>query len=83
VRVTLLSTGWIVAEGAGSGPKSTTTAAFTRMDGASAHPSALPLLGTEWLARWHRSSSKFPAGLPDAERADFEKRIESLPQFAR
>ena len=82
VRVTLLSTGWIVAEGAGSGPKSTTTAAFNRAESASAHPSALPLLGAEWLARWHRSSSKFPAGLPESERAAFEHRIAALPQFS-
>ena len=82
VRVTLLSTDWIVAEGAGSGPKSTTTAAFTRMEGAKTHPSSLPLLSAEWLARWPRSSAKYPTGLPDAEKAAFEKRIESLPQFA-
>ena len=43
---------------------------------------ALPLLGAEWLARWHRSSSKFPAGLPESERAAFEHRIAALPQFS-
>jgi len=82
VRVALLTAGFTVAAGAGTGPKADTTLAFTREDGAVHHPSAPRLLGAEWLARWRRSGSKFPAGLPESERAEFERRIEGLRQFA-
>ncbi len=84
VRAALLAAGFFVGEGVGTGPKATTTIAF------SAEPRAvdsadLPdsrLLGAEWLARWRRSTSKSPATLTETERAAFEKRIESHPQFA-
>jgi len=82
VRVALLSAGFFVAEGAGTGPKATTTIAFTRADGAAAHPLTPRLLGADWLARWRRSSSKFPTALPAEARTGFEARIEGHPQFA-
>ncbi|MEI6107230.1 MAG: tRNA guanosine(34) transglycosylase Tgt, partial [Opitutae bacterium] len=82
VRVSLLTAGFFVAEGFGTGPKADTTLAFTRADGASLHPAAPKLLGAEWLGRWGRSISKFPAGLADNEKTAFERRIESHPQFA-
>jgi queuine tRNA-ribosyltransferase len=82
-RVALLSAGFFVGEGVGTGPKADTTIAFTRAGGAQAHPHAPRLLGEEWLARWRRSSSKAPASLSPEARADFERRIESHPQFAR
>jgi queuine tRNA-ribosyltransferase len=82
-RVALLSAGFFVSEGVGTGPKSATTIAFTRPEGALAHPSAPQLLDADWLARWHRSSSKFPTSLSPEARAQFEKQIESHPQFAR
>ena len=82
VRVALLTAGLFVAEGVGTGPKSDTTLAFTRADGAAQHPATPKLLGAEWLGRWRRSGSKFPAGLAEGERPAFEKRIESHPQFA-
>jgi queuine tRNA-ribosyltransferase len=59
------------------------TAAFTRPQGAKEHPSALTLLGPDWLARWRRSSSQFPPGLPEADRAAFIARFEAHAQFAR
>lgn len=76
VRVALLRAGWFVAEGVGTGPKATTTSAFTEPPSNDAR-----LLGAEWLARWRRSGSKFPADLPEAERAAFERSIEGHPQF--
>lgn len=82
VRVALLSAGFFVGEGVGTGPKTDTTIAFTRADGAREHALSPPLLGAEWLARWRRSSSKTPATLASEARADFERRIESHPQFA-
>ena len=81
-RVALLSAGFYVGEGAGTGPKATTTIAFTRAEGARAHPGAPRLLGHDWLARWRRSSSKLPVSLPQEARAEFEHRIERHSQFA-
>ncbi len=83
VRVALLSAGFHVAEGVGTGPKSTTTVAFSQARGASEHPAAPRLLGEEWLARWRRSDSRYPASLPEAERAAFDERFLAHPQFAR
>ena len=82
VRVALLSAGFYVAPGAASGPKESTTVAFTQLHGASRHPAAFSLLGSEWLARWHRSGSKFPDGLNDAEKQNFAALIENHPQFS-
>ena len=82
VRVALLTAGLFVAEGVGTGPKSDTTLAFTRADGAAQHPATPKLLGAEWLGRWRRSVSKFPPGLAEADRPALERRIESHPQFA-
>ncbi|MBP6508069.1 MAG: tRNA guanosine(34) transglycosylase Tgt [Opitutaceae bacterium] len=83
VRVALLTAGFYVAAGVGTGPKSDTTLAFTRADGASSHPGKPALLGRDWLARWRRSQSKFPAGLPEAEKPAFEERIEAHAQFTQ
>jgi queuine tRNA-ribosyltransferase len=82
VRVALLTAEFFVGEGVGTGPKATTTLAFTSEAAWQKHPARPVLLGAEWLARWRRSTSKFPATLPGAERAAFEKRIEAHPQFA-
>ncbi len=82
-RVALLSAGFFVGEGVGTGPKADTTIAFSRADGARLHPRPPRLLGDEWLARWRRSSSKIPASLPPEARAELEQRIERHPQFAQ
>ncbi len=79
VRVALLSAGFYVAEGVGTGPKATTTVAYTQPVTRAEVPA---LLGPDWLARWRRSGSKFPAGLPEAQRDAFTKSIESHSQFA-
>ena len=81
VRVSLLTAGFFVAEGVGTGPKSDTTIAFTRATGAQKHPLSPQLLGQEWLARWRRSGSKFPTTLSTEERPHFEKLIETHRQF--
>jgi queuine tRNA-ribosyltransferase len=78
VRVALLHAGWWVAEGVGTGPKATTTIAFAGPPSAGREAR---LLGAEWLARWRRSGAKFPADLPEPERAAFEQSIEAHPQF--
>jgi queuine tRNA-ribosyltransferase len=81
-RVALLTAGFYVGEGVGTGPKADTTIAFTRAEGARAHPNAPRLLGADWLARWRRSSSKTPVTLSPEARAAVEAQIESHPQFA-
>jgi len=81
VRVSLLTAGFFVAEGVGTGPKSDTTIAFTRATGARTHPLSPRLLGQEWLARWRRSGSKFPTTLSTEDRPHFEKVIETHRQF--
>ena len=79
VRVALLASGFFVAEGVGTGPKLSTTVAFT--DGAAARAHGARLLGEAWLTRWRRSDTKFPAGLAAPEHAEFERRFLAHPQF--
>ena len=81
VRVALLASGFFVAEGIGSGPKSTTTIAFHSAAAAAVHPLAPRLLGPEWLIRWNRSYSRIPDGLPAEQIPAFARRIEGHPQF--
>jgi queuine tRNA-ribosyltransferase len=81
VRASLLTAGFFVAEGIGTGPKSNTTIAFTRAAGAQTHPLSPNLLGQEWLARWRRSDSKFPTTLSTEDRSHFETLIETHRQF--
>jgi len=81
VRVAFLSAGFFVAQGAGTGPKSDTTIAFTRANGNADHPLTPPLLGREWLARWRRSGAKLPVMLSNEDKLKLEKLIESHPQF--
>jgi queuine tRNA-ribosyltransferase len=82
VRAALLFAGFFVAEGVGTGPKATTTIAFTPRPDRAHPPLAAQMLGAPWLARWRRSHSKFPAALPAEEQPAFAQRIESHPQFA-
>lgn len=82
VRVALLRAGWFVAEGVGTGPKVSTTVAFTRIDETTTpHPARL--LGPDFLVRWRRSHSQFPATLPEPDRPAFARAIETHPQFAK
>lgn len=81
VRVALLTAGFFVAQGAGTGPKSDTTIAFTTAKGAGEHPLSPRLLGADWLTRWRRSEAKFPTALSNQERPRFEKLIETHRQF--
>jgi queuine tRNA-ribosyltransferase len=82
-RVALLSAGFHVAEGVGTGPKSDTTIAFNRAEGVAAHPRPPRLLGQEWLARWSRSSSRVPETVRPEDRPQFEQQIRAHPQFRR
>jgi queuine tRNA-ribosyltransferase len=81
VRVALLSAGFFVAQGVGSGPKAETTIAFNRAESAAQHPLAPKLLDQKWLARWRRSEAKFPATIASDEQGRFAALIESHRQF--
>ena len=83
VRAALLSAGFFVAQGIGTGPKSETTIAFNRGESAAQHPLRPPLLDETWLARWRRSAVKHPAGLTTQEQSEFCRLIEGQPQFSR
>ncbi len=83
VRAALLSAGFFVAEGVATGPKATTTIAFSEGAAAQRHPAEKTLLGEAWLERWRRSSSRFPASLPESEREEFARKILGHPQFVR
>jgi len=82
VRVALLLAGFFVAEGIGTGPKATTTVAYSRLNGRRDAPDTPRLLGATWLARWRNSGSKYPAGLDEMQKAAVAQRIEGHPQFA-
>ncbi len=81
VRAALLSAGFFVANGVGTGPKESTTVAYNSATAHAAQSSAPPLLGPEWLERWHRSGAKYPRGLADEAQAEFGARIENHGQF--
>jgi queuine tRNA-ribosyltransferase len=81
VRVALLSAGFFVAQGVGTGPKIETTIAFTRAESVAQHPLKPKLLEQRWLARWRRSDAKFPIALPLDERDHWVILIENHPQF--
>jgi queuine tRNA-ribosyltransferase len=82
VRAALLLAGFHVAEGIGTGPKASTTIAYTGLNGRNGDHPAPRLLGADWLARWRRSDAKYPAGLDLAQQTAFAERIEKHPQFA-
>ncbi len=86
VRAALLWAGFWVAEGVGTGPKATTTLAFTTEHGEpipfGRAPDTIPWLSDVWLQRWRRSDAKYPPTLSEAQKIEFARRIESHRQFA-
>ena len=81
IRATMLVSGMWVAKGAATGPKESTTIAFSDKETALNHKSAANLLDKEWLERWHRSQAQFPKNLTDNEKVDFTERIENHIEF--
>ena len=77
VRGALLCAGFYVAKGAGAGPKSDTTAAFSNQ----LPTQGFSLLGNEWLKRWERSSSQYPHQATEEEKREMESTIMHHPQF--
>lgn len=76
-RVAMLAAGFHVARGRSTGDKTETTIALT--------PEAVregdELLAAEWLAKWKRSTARFPADLPSAEHSVWEDAILQHGQF--
>ena len=82
IRATMLVSGMWVAKGAATGPKESTTIAFSDRETAIKHKSAKDLLPKEWLDRWHRSQAQFPKDLSDDGKTVFTEKIENHQQFA-
>jgi queuine tRNA-ribosyltransferase len=81
-RAALLAAGFFVARGRNAGEKIETTIALT--------PTAFhlakhnrALLSRDWLARWERSSAKFPSDIAPNEQSAFEKIIRGHEQFRK
>ena len=76
-RVALLAAGFHVARGRNAGEKTETTIALTAEAVSDHHE----MLGAEWLAKWKRSSARFPADLDQTAHSAWEKIILEHPQF--
>ncbi len=78
VRGALLAAGFYTGAGAGTGPKSETTAAFS-----SPHlkHDEIKLLGEEWLRKFGRSTSKFSGENSREKNLMIKQMIRSHPQF--
>jgi queuine tRNA-ribosyltransferase len=80
-RAALLAAGFFVARGRNAGDKTETTIAFTPAALDLARKEKRDLLSRDWLARWERSTAKFPTDVPPNERSAFEKIIRAHEQF--
>ncbi len=78
VRAALLSSGFFVAKGLGTGARTDTTIAYNSNDEATRDPN---LLDDEWLARYSRSQAKYPPELSENARIAFEQSVLRHPQF--
>jgi len=58
-----------------------TTIAFTPQALGGTFAQRHELLGPDWLAKWRRSAARIPDWLAENEREDFERTIQSHPQF--
>jgi len=83
IRAALLASGFFVAKGRSTVDKLDTTIALTPAAAQTAEPGQREWLDGEWLAKWGRSSAKFPADIPVEQHAAFEQAIRSHPQFQR
>ena len=81
IRAALLAAGFHVAKGSGTVDKVDTTIALTPEAIRTATLREHELLAADWLAKWGRSSAKFPTDVPAEQHASFEQTIRSHPQF--
>lgn len=78
VRAALIAAGFYTGSGTGTGPRNDTTAAFTTP---CIKNSSVMLLGSEWLSRFKKSSSKFSTTISEEEKLLIEELILNHPQF--
>ncbi len=76
-RVAMLAAGFHVAQGLSTGDKNETTIALT----AKAVQPHHKLLGAGWLAKWNRSTARFPADVSTDDHSRWEDVILQHPQF--
>ena len=82
-RAGMLAAGFHVARGSGTGPKSETTIALTSAAiGCELRKTQRNLLGTDWLAKWERSTAKFPPDVDGDAQNAFEHTLKAHPQFS-
>ncbi len=78
VRASLLAAGFFVGYGTGAGRRAESTIALSRSESLR---DEVRLLGAEWLARWERSSRRYPLDLPESDHAEFEVTVRNHEQF--
>jgi len=81
-RVAMLAAGFWVARGRASGEKQETTVALTPEAVEVGWAADYELLGKEWLAKWERSSARFPADVLGEAQAAFAEQICGHAQFS-
>lgn len=79
VRAAMLAAGFHVAKGRGTGPKTETTIGLSPAAAAAEH--SHELLGTQWLAKWHRSDAQAPHGSVPGD-TTWHEQVSGHPQFA-
>jgi queuine tRNA-ribosyltransferase len=81
-RSAMLAAGFHVAKGCSTGAKEETTVAFTPAATRLGLVQRHPVLGQDWLARWHRSRAQTPSDVTPEEELGFRKLITEHPQFS-
>lgn len=76
IRASLLTVGWWVGRGSGTGQKSETTVAFTPL--AVERTVIRDLLDQAWLSRWERSDAQVPS---DVDPEECKRAVRGHPQF--
>jgi queuine tRNA-ribosyltransferase len=82
-RAALLAAGFFLARGRNAGEKIETTVAMTPAALRAGSARKRDLLSQDWLAKWERSTAKFPADVAPNDRAAFEKIIRDHEQFRK
>lgn len=82
-RAALLAAGFFVARGRNAGEKIETTIALTPPAVHNPATGKRALLSSDWLAKWERSTARFPADVGPNERLAFEKIIRDHEQFRK
>jgi queuine tRNA-ribosyltransferase len=82
-RAALLAAGFFVARGRNAGEKVETTIAMTPTAAHARSAGNRELLSSDWLAKWERSTAKFPADVAPDDRPAFEKIIRDHQQFRK